>query len=220
MSGTPTSRASWYRRGGKRALDLTLLVLLAPVALPLGLLVALAVALSLGRPVLFSQTRPGKDERLFLLRKFRTMTDARDRAGAPLPDDRRLTRFGGWLRRTSLDELPELWNVLTGDMSLVGPRPLLPEYLPRYDARQRRRHEIRPGITGWAQVNGRNAIEWDEKLELDVRYVERLGPALDLRILLRTAGVVLTGRGVSASGHSTMPRFRGTQQDDGGPWNA
>lgn len=203
-----------YARLAKRPLDLLLLVLGAPVVLPLAALVACAVALRLGRPVLFAQERPGRGGAGFRLHKFRTMTDRRDEAGALLPDAQRLTAFGRWLRRTSLDEIPELWNVLRGEMSLVGPRPLLTAYLTRYDARQARRHEVRPGITGWAQINGRNAVSWEEKLELDVWYVERVSLRLDLRILVRTLAVVVSGRGVSAAGHSTMPEFTGSEREE------
>jgi sugar transferase EpsL len=201
-----------YRRFGKRAADLAGASLVLTISLPLALAVALAVRLLLGRPVLYRQLRPGLGGRPFELWKFRTMRDAADERGRPLPDERRLTRFGRWLRRTSLDELPELVNVLRGEMSLVGPRPLLLEYLSRYDARQMRRHEVRPGITGWAQVHGRNALGWPERLALDVWYVDHLSPWLDLRILLRTLGEVARRRGISAPGHATMPRF-----DETGP---
>jgi lipopolysaccharide/colanic/teichoic acid biosynthesis glycosyltransferase len=163
-----------------------------------------------GAPIVFRQTRPGLHEELFTLLKFRTMTDARDPSGHPLPDDRRLTSLGRFLRRTSLDELPELWNVLRGDMSLVGPRPLLMEYLPRYDDRQRRRHDVRPGITGWTQVNGRNALTWDQKFELDIWYVDHRSLWLDLKILVRTVVAVITGRGVSQPGTATMEKFLGS----------
>lgn len=196
-----------YRRFGKRAVDLAGAALGLVAAAPLALVVALLVRLRLGRPVLYRQLRPGLGGRPFEIRKFRTMRDAADAAGRPLPDAERLTRLGRWLRRTSLDELPELVNVLRGEMSLVGPRPLLIEYLPRYDAEQARRHEVRPGITGWAQVQGRNAVGWEERFRLDVWYVDHLSARLDLAILLRTVGQVVRGRGVSAAGHATMPRF-------------
>jgi lipopolysaccharide/colanic/teichoic acid biosynthesis glycosyltransferase len=196
-----------YRRFGKRAVDLAGAVLALLATAPLALAVALLVRLLLGSPVLYRQRRPGLGGRPFELWKFRTMRDATDAAGGLLPDAARLTRFGRWLRRTSLDELPELVNVLRGEMSLVGPRPLLIEYLPRYDAVQARRHEVRPGITGWAQVHGRNAVGWEERFRLDVWYVDHLSLRLDLAILLRTAGQVLRGRGISAAGHATMPRF-------------
>jgi sugar transferase EpsL len=196
-----------YRRFGKRAVDLAGAALGLLATAPIALVVALLVRLRLGRPVLYRQLRPGLGGRPFEIRKFRTMRDAADAAGRPLPDAERLTRLGRWLRRTSLDELPELVNVLRGEMSLVGPRPLLIEYLPRYDAEQARRHEVRPGITGWAQVHGRNAVGWEERFRLDVWYVDHLSLSLDLRILLRSVGQVLRGRGVSAAGHATMPRF-------------
>jgi len=207
----------YYRRFGKRAFDLALaLPALAILALPLAL-VAAAVRWTLGSPVLFRQTRPGLGGETFTLLKFRTMSDERDAAGAPFADERRLTRFGRLLRRTSLDELPELWNVARGDMSLVGPRPLLVEYLERYTPEQARRHQVRPGITGWAQVRGRNALTWEEKFAYDVDYVERLSLGLDLRILAATVWQVLRGAGVSAEGHVTMPRFEGrdAERDEG-----
>jgi lipopolysaccharide/colanic/teichoic acid biosynthesis glycosyltransferase len=186
-----------------RALDILLVLLAAPIWLPLAAAAALLVRLRMGRPVIFRQVRPGLHARPFTLLKFRTM-----RPGAE-PDAERLTPFGRWLRRTSLDELPELFNVLRGEMSLVGPRPLLPEYLPRYTPEQARRHEVRPGITGWAQVHGRNAVTWEEKLRLDVWYVDHRGMWLDLRILAMTAWQVLRCRGVNATGHATMPEFGG-----------
>mgnify|MGYP001816991417 CR=1 FL=1 len=167
----------------------------------------------LGSPVLFKQQRPGREEEVFELIKFRTMTDARDEDGELLPDERRLTAFGSRLRRSSLDELPTLWNVVRGDMSLVGPRPLLVRYLGRYTPEQRKRHEVAPGITGWAQVNGRNALTWEEKFELDAWYVENLSLRTDLAILLRTAAQVLAQRDISAEGHATMPEFMGSDDD-------
>jgi lipopolysaccharide/colanic/teichoic acid biosynthesis glycosyltransferase len=167
------------------------------------------VRLCLGSPVFFTQTRPGLFGRTFTMVKFRTMTDARDRSGALLPDVERLPPFGRWLRSSSLDELPELWNVLRGEMSLVGPRPLLTEYLPLYTPDQARRHDVRPGITGWAQINGRNAIGWPEKLRLDVWYVAHHSLALDVRILRATASRVLRRQDVSADGEATMTRFTG-----------
>jgi sugar transferase EpsL len=182
-------------------------LLLAPV---LGVL-AVLVRLRLGSPVLFRQQRPGLHGRPFELLKFRTMTDARDVDGNLLPDEQRLTGFGKALRSTSLDELPELWNVLRGDMSLVGPRPLLMEYLPRYSPRQARRHEVRPGVTGWAQVNGRNAPDWEERLEMDVWYVENRTFLLDLRILFRTVLAVLRREGINREGHATAPKFGGSE---------
>jgi sugar transferase EpsL len=200
---------TFYRRRGKRLLDLALTLPAAAALLPLGLALAAAVRLALGTPVLFRQRRPGLGARPFELLKLRTMTDARDESGEPLPDAERLTRFGRLLRRTSLDELPELVNVLRGEMSLVGPRPLLVQYLERYSPQQARRHEVRPGLTGWAQVRGRNALDWPERLACDVWYVDHVSLALDLRILAATAWQVLRGTGVSAAGHDTMPEFRG-----------
>lgn len=194
----------------KRAVDVVGasvgLVVLAPVML----VVAGLVALRLGRPVLFRQIRPGLDAKPFVLFKFRSMRDRHDRVGNPLPDAERLTSFGARLRATSLDELPELWNVLRGDMSLVGPRPLLMEYLARYSSQQARRHEVRPGLTGWAQVNGRNALGWEEKFDLDVWYVKNRSLWLDLKILWLTVLGILSGHGISAEGEVTMPRFEGS----------
>ena len=189
----------------KRFLDLFLVLLTAPLWLPVLGVTALAVRLALGRPVCFRQDRAGWQGRPFLLIKFRTM-----RPGAG-PDKERLTPFGRWLRAASLDELPELLHVLRGKMSLVGPRPLPVRYLPRYTAAQARRHEVRPGLTGWAQVNGRNALGWEEKFRLDVWYVEHRSLGLDLRILALTLWHVLRGRGVAATGHATMPEFKGSE---------
>lgn len=199
----------------KRVMDVVLSALGLLVLSPVLVAVAVAVAARLGRPVLFRQTRPGLGGEPFTLYKFRTLTDACDPEGHRLPDEQRLTRFGQWLRSTSLDELPELFNVLRGDMSLVGPRPLLPEYLPRYSDEQARRHLVRPGMTGWAQVNGRNDRTWEDKLSLDVWYVDHQGPWLDLRILLRTAVVALRGEGVSRSGHATTTPFQGSAATGG-----
>jgi sugar transferase EpsL len=194
----------------KRTVDLAgaalLLVLLSPVLAA----IAVAVRLRMGTPVLFRQLRPGRYGRPFTMLKFRTMVEARDRDGAPLPDSVRLTALGRFLRRTSLDELPELLNVLAGEMSLVGPRPLLMEYLPLYSAEQRRRHDVPPGITGWAQVNGRNALKWDDKFALDTWYVDHRSLRLDLEIIGRTMREVVGGHGVSAPGHETMEPFRGS----------
>lgn len=200
-----------YRSAGKRAFDAlgagVGLFLLSPILVA----TAAAVVVVQGRPVLFRQQRPGLAGRPFWILKFRTMTDKRDEAGVLLSDGERLGRFGKCLRATSIDELPELWNVLVGDMSLVGPRPLLTEYLPLYDERQGRRHEVRPGITGWAQVNGRNALSWEQKFELDVWYVENVSLALDLKILWRTLASVVRREGISAAGEATMPRFTGSR---------
>lgn len=182
------------------------------VCSPLLLAIALGVRRSLGRPVLFRQTRPGLHGAPFQMLKFRTMADARDASGQLLPDEQRLTRFGELLRRTSLDELPELWNVLKGDMSLVGPRPLLMQYLGRYTPQQARRHEVKPGVTGWAQINGRNAISWEKKFELDVWYVDHRSLALDLWIILATIWKTIRREGISAAQHATMPEFRGREE--------
>lgn len=175
------------------------------------LFLAWQVRRKLGSPVLFRQVRPGLHGRPFVMVKFRTMTDERGTDGELLPDAQRLTAFGRFLRASSLDELPELWNVLRGDMSLVGPRPLLMEYLPLYSAEQARRHEVRPGITGWAQVNGRNALNWEEKFRLDVWYVDHRSLWLDLRILWLTVRKVLVREGISAQGEATMPKFTGSE---------
>jgi len=197
----------------KRLVDIVLSsVGLVLLGLPLLLLAGL-VHRKLGSPVFFCQSRPGLNGRPFRMIKFRTMTDARGRDGCLLPDADRLTGFGRLLRASSLDELPELWNVLRGDMSLVGPRPLLVEYLPLYSHLQARRHEVRPGITGWAQVNGRNGLSWDRKLELDVWYVDNRSPWLDLRILWLTFRKVLARDGISAPGEATMPPFTGPQME-------
>lgn len=167
----------------------------------------------MGTPVIFSQIRPGKDGKPFRMYKFRSMKNATDEAGNPLPDDQRMTPFGAKLRSSSLDELPELWNVLKGEMSLVGPRPLLMEYLPLYSPEQYRRHEVRPGVTGWAQVNGRNAISWEDKFKLDVWYVDNRSFLLDLKIIFLTIKKVFVKEGISAQGEATMPRFTGSSND-------
>jgi sugar transferase EpsL len=180
------------------------------LASPVLVVIALIVWLSMGSPVTFRQERPGQGGRLFSLIKFRTMTDARDSSGRLLPDSDRLPRVGRWLRSTSLDELPELWNVLRGEMSLVGPRPLLPEYLPLYSPHQLRRHEVRPGITGWAQVNGRNSVTWQEKFDMDVWYVDHMSFALDLNIVARTFATVIARRGVTDEGGTSARPFDGS----------
>jgi sugar transferase EpsL len=203
-----------YGRLGKRLLDLLVTVPALIVLSPVLVVVSLAVRWKLGSPVLFRQTRPGRLGLPFDILKFRTMTDDRDDQGTLLPDEARLPGLGRFLRRTSLDELPELFNVLKGEMSLVGPRPLLMEYLGRYTERQARRHEVKPGITGWAQVNGRNALSWEEKFGLDVWYVDHQSLWLDLKIFAMTFWQVLTGRGVSAEGHATMPVFEGTDNSE------
>lgn len=204
---------TFYRRVGKRVLDLGLAVPALAVLAPVGLAVGGLIRWKLGGPVLFRQQRPGRDGQIFEVIKFRSMSNARGADGELLPDEERLTPFGNRLRRLSLDELPTLWNVVRGDMSLVGPRPLLVQYLDRYTTEQRRRHDVRPGVTGWAQINGRNAINWDEKFEYDVWYVENVSLRTDLRILFRTAAQVLGRRGISAEGHVTMPEFTGNHEE-------
>lgn len=193
----------------KRCFDMVVSALALVVLSPLLLIIGLLVRLKLGSPVLFAQQRPGLEGRAFRMLKFRTMTDARDECGQLLPDEVRLTPFGRMLRSSSLDELPELWCVLKGDMSLVGPRPLLVEYLAAYSAEQARRHEVRPGITGLVQVRGRNSLSWDEKFALDVWYVDNQSFGLDFRILLETVGAVFSRQGISHEGEATMPRFAG-----------
>ncbi|MDM7861409.1 sugar transferase [Alteromonas sp. ASW11-36] len=193
----------------KRMFDFLVAFIVLLVAAPVILIVALLVAIKLGRPVLFSQQRPGKDGKIFRMYKFRSMTDARDQQGELLPDAERLPAFGRLLRSTSLDELPGLWNVLKGDMSLVGPRPLLVEYLPLYSDEQARRHEVRPGITGWAQVNGRNAISWQQKFEYDVWYVNNQSFWLDVKILFLTVKKVLVRADISQDNQATMEKFNG-----------
>lgn len=181
------------------------------VTLPILMVLALLVRLNLGVPIFFSQLRPGLHGKPFRMLKFRTMRNSYDRDGVPLPDAERITGFGSFLRSTSLDELPGLWSVLNGDMSLVGPRPLLMEYLPLYSPEQARRHDVRPGVTGWAQVNGRNALSWDEKFALDLWYVDNRSFILDLKILLLTVRKVLVRDGISAAGEATMPKFTGSE---------
>ena len=197
----------------KRLFDIAVATLLLILTLPLLLLVAVLVRLFLGAPVLFSQVRPGLHGQPFTVHKFRSMNDRKDEQGKLLSDDARLTSFGLFLRRSSLDELPQLFNVLRGDISLVGPRPLLMDYLPLYSPEQARRHLVRPGITGWAQVNGRNAISWERKFELDIWYVDHQSFWLDMKILALTAKKVLIKEGISAQGVETMPRFYGSDKD-------
>ena len=194
----------------KRTLDVLLAVFALLILCPVIMLTALLISIGLGLPVLFRQARPGLNGKPFEMIKFRTMRDAEDKHGNQLPDEQRLTKLGQFLRAASLDELPELWNVLKGDMSLVGPRPLLMEYLPLYSDEQRRRHEVRPGVTGWAQVNGRNAISWDEKFKLDVWYVDNQSFWLDIKILFLTAFKVFKRDGISQEGKVTMERFKGS----------
>ena len=199
-----------YRKFFKRFFDVLLsgcaLILLSPVLL----IVAVLVRTKLGSPVIFCQERPGKNEKIFKMYKFRSMTDARDENGVLLPDEVRLTRLGRILRSTSLDELPELWNILRGDMSIVGPRPLLVKYLPLYNEEQRHRHDVRPGLTGLAQVNGRNAITWEDRFIYEVRYVSRITTWGDLKILLQTVSSVMRREGISSGTSATMEEFQGT----------
>ena len=201
-------------RIAKRLLDLIGsffgLILLSPFLALLGIV----VYFKLGRPVLYKQERPGLDGRPFILYKFRSMSEESDQEGRPLPDEKRLSSFGKFLRRWSLDEFPELWNVFLGEMSLVGPRPLLMEYLPRYTPEQRRRHDMKPGLTGWAQINGRNAITWDDRFRLDVWYVDHWSFWLDIKILMRTFFQFLKREGITAEGHATMPKFFGSADSD------
>ncbi|WDG76781.1 sugar transferase [Pseudomonas chlororaphis] len=196
----------------KRGFDLFASILGLLLLAPVMAIVAWQIRKKLGSPVLFRQIRPGKDGKPFEMVKFRTMRDAHDAMGNPLPDSERMTPFGSFLRSSSLDELPELWNVLKGDMSLVGPRPLLMEYLPLYNSEQYRRHEVRPGVTGWAQINGRNALEWEEKFNLDVWYVDNQSLWLDLKVIFLTIKKVVIRDGISAEGEVTAAKFTGTKR--------
>lgn len=200
-----------YKRFVKRCLDFVLSLAALIILSPVLLLVAILVRCKLGSPILFKQERPGLHEKIFCMYKFRTMTDTKDADGNLLPDEVRLTKFGKLLRSTSLDELPELFNILKGDMAIVGPRPLLVQYLPRYNERQHHRHDVRPGFTGLAQVNGRNSISWQEKFEWDVRYVENVSFLMDLRIIVKTVKVVLKRDGISSETSATMEEFRGNE---------
>lgn len=198
-----------YAKFFKRLMDIVLSGMALIVLSPVLLITALLVRVKLGSPVLFSQDRPGKDEKIFKLYKFRSMTDARNENGNLLPDEVRLTKFGKLLRSTSLDELPELWNIFKGDMSIVGPRPLLVKYLPLYNEQQKHRHDVLPGLTGWAQVNGRNTLSWEDKFELDVWYTENISFALDVKIIFMTVMKVLKRDGISSETAATMEEFRG-----------
>lgn len=202
-----------YRRVFKRFFDIVLSACALVVLSPVLLIVAILVRTKLGSPVIFCQERPGKDEKIFKLYKFRSMTDQRDENGELLPDEVRLTKFGKLLRSTSLDELPELWNILKGDMSIVGPRPLLVKYLPLYNEEQRHRHDVRPGLTGLAQVSGRNAISWEEKFALDIQYVAHITFLNDVRIIFSTVGKVFRRDGIHAENAVTMEEFRGTPEE-------
>ena len=205
-------RAGFYEKYVKRLLDIVLsgaaLVILSPVLL----ITAVLVRIKLGSPVIFTQERPGKDEKVFKLHKFRSMTDARDENGNLLPDKERLTGFGKKLRSLSIDELPELWDIFRGKMSIVGPRPLLVKYLPLYNEEQRHRHDVRPGLTGWAQVHGRNLTSWEERFEYDVEYVNNISFALDVKIIIMTIRCVLGREGINADGSATMEAFVGTKE--------
>ncbi len=196
----------------KRGFDFVVSFVLLAMLLPIVMLISLLVYIQLGSPVLFRQMRPGKDEKPFQMTKFRTMKETRDKQGHLLSDAQRLTAFGKFLRSSSLDEFPELWNVLKGEMSLVGPRPLLMEYLPLYSDEQRRRHDVRPGITGWAQVNGRNNLSWEERLKMDVWYVDNRSFWLDAKILLMTVKKVLFREDINQSGHATAEKFKGNNK--------
>ena len=201
-----------YEKFGKRIMDVILSLLALIVLSPVMLIVWCLVKIKLGSPAIFKQERPGKDGKIFKLYKFRTMTDERDENGELLPDEIRLTKFGKRLRSTSLDELPELWNIIKGDMSIVGPRPLLVRYLPLYNERQARRHEVRPGFTGLAQVKGRNSISWEEKFEWDIQYVDNITFWGDVKIVFNTVKVVLKRDGISSETSATMEEFRGTKK--------
>ena len=205
---------SFYRNYGKRIIDIVLSVFASVLLAPLLLIIGVLVYFKLGSPILFTQERPGKNEKILKLIKFRTMTDEKDEDGKLLPDSVRLTKFGKFLRSTSLDELPELWNILKGEMSIVGPRPLLVEYLPLYNEKQSLRHEVRPGLTGYAQVNGRNAISWEEKFAYDVEYVDKMSFLMDTRIVFQTIKQVLIRDGINADTSATMEVFKGNGIDN------
>lgn len=202
-----------YKHFFKRLIDFILSLIALIVLSPILLIVAILVRTKLGSPVIFKQERPGLNEKIFTLYKFRTMTDAKDEQGNLLPDEIRLTKFGKLLRSTSLDELPELFNILKGDMAIVGPRPLLVRYLPLYSEHQKHRHDVRPGFTGWAQCNGRNAISWEEKFDLDVYYTKHVSLLLDIKIILKTVKVVLFREGISSETSVTMEEFRGSSNE-------
>ncbi len=206
----------FYEQFVKRPLDCIVSMLALIVLSPVIAVVAIFVRIKLGTPVIFTQERPGKNEQIFKLYKFRTMTNERGADGELLPDDNRLTVFGKWLRASSLDELPELWNIFKGDMSLIGPRPLLVEYLPRYNDRQRHRHDVRQGLTGLAQANGRNSLSWEEKFEDDVNYVDKITFLGDVKIIIKTIGIVLQRTGISSETSETMETFMGSGEEEKG----
>jgi len=206
----------FYRKYGKRIMDLILSLIAIVVLSPVLLIVAILVRIKLGSPIIFKQKRPGLNEKIFTLYKFRTMTDEKDEKGELLPDSIRLTKFGKFLRSTSLDELPELFNIIKGDMSIVGPRPLLVQYLPLYNEHQKHRHDVRPGLTGLAQVNGRNAISWEEKFKLDVEYVNNVSFHLDWKIILLTLKKVIIREGINSETSVTMEPFKGNTRESVG----
>lgn len=201
-----------YRKYIKRILDFVLSLMALVILSPVLLIVAILVRVKLGSPIIFRQKRPGLNEKIFTMYKFRTMTDKKDQFGELLPDNERLTKFGKLLRAMSLDELPELWNILKGDMSIVGPRPLLVQYLPLYNKEQRKRHNVKPGLTGLAQINGRNAIAWEEKFDLDIKYINEISFLKDVKIVLSTVNKVFVREGISSSVSDTMEPFCGTTQ--------
>lgn len=213
MSLVDQSKGGIYKRIIKRPMDFTLSLIAILLLSPILLVVAILVRMKLGSPVLFKQKRPGLNEKIFTMHKFRTMTDEKDENGELLPDSVRLTKFGKFLRSTSLDELPELFNILKGDMSIVGPRPLLVQYLPLYNDHQKRRHDVRPGLTGLAQVNGRNAISWEEKFDLDVKYVDHISFSNDLSIIILTFKKVFAREGINSETAATMEPFRGNKEE-------
>lgn len=202
-----------YRKYIKRVLDFTLSLIALIILSPIYLILAILVRIKLGSPIIFKQERPGLNEKIFTLYKFRTMTDEKDENGKLLPDEVRLTKFGKFLRSTSLDELPELINIIKGDMSIVGPRPLLVEYLPLYNEKQKCRHNVRPGLTGYAQISGRNSISWEEKFNDDLMYIENITFIEDLKIVLKTALKVIKREGISQEGNATMEKFTGNKED-------
>lgn len=201
-----------YHKILKRALDVFLSVLAIITLFPVIAIIALLIRLKLGGPVIFRQHRPGKNEKIFVMYKFRTMNNGKDESGKLLPDSIRLTKFGKILRSTSLDELPELFNIIKGDMSIIGPRPLLVEYLPRYTSEQKRRHNVRPGLSGWAQVNGRNAISWEEKFKLDIEYTQNISFLWDVKIIMKTIINVFKREGIHSGSSATMEPFLGVQK--------
>lgn len=206
-------KETFYEKYIKRTLDIICSLLAIIVLCWLYAIIAVLVRINLGSPIVFKQPRPGKNEKIFNIYKFRTMTDETDEEENLLPDEHRLTAFGRFLRSTSLDELPELWNILKGDMSIVGPRPLLVQYLPRYNERQKRRHDVMPGLTGYAQANGRNALTWEEKFEMDVYYTEHISFTFDVKIVFQTIKSVIRRQGISSATSATMEEFMGTEKE-------